>query len=57
VARDSGGPAVAAHAVVRLGAAALRTNSLREAMMRAMTSPLRRLRESGEVREEEAREL
>jgi lipopolysaccharide transport system ATP-binding protein len=38
----------------RLGAAATRSNSLREALTHALTSPVRRFREAGEVREEEA---
>jgi lipopolysaccharide transport system ATP-binding protein len=38
----------------RLGAATVRANSLREAVTQAVTSPLRRFREAGEVREEEA---
>jgi lipopolysaccharide transport system ATP-binding protein len=38
----------------RLGAATMRARSFREALTRAMTSPLRRLRETGEAREEEA---
>ena len=38
----------------RLGAASTRVNSFREVLTRAMTSPLRRLRETGEARESEA---
>src|SRR4051794_5916092 len=38
----------------RLGAASTRSSSLREAIAKAMASPLRRFREAGEAREDEA---
>jgi lipopolysaccharide transport system ATP-binding protein len=39
----------------RLGAASLRPSTLREALTQAMTAPLRRFREAGEARADEAR--